>query len=122
MRNACTGDADVIFGNRQFVSDRWGALVIFEHLAFTIAHLEDGFNWPLVLPIQWTVPVPVRSPVAVVPLPESSSSAGAAQQSTSTPEGEGGSMPSPSKNSAVRFAEQANPESSQSEQLPLLRI
>ena len=92
MRNACTGDADVIFGNRQFVSDRWGALVIFEHLAFTIAHLEDGFNWPLVLPIQWTVPVPVRSPVAVVPLPESSSSAGAAQQSTSTPEGEGGSM------------------------------
>ena len=119
MRNACTGDADVIFGNRQFASDRWGALIDFEHLVFTISHLEDGYNWPLVLPIQWTCPVPVRSPEAVVPLPESSSSTDAAQQSASTSEGEGGDVSSPSKISAVRFAEQANPESSQSAQLPV---
>ena len=52
MRNACTGDADVIFGNCQFASGRWGALIDFdsEHLAFTISHLEDGFSWPLVPP------------------------------------------------------------------------
>ena len=78
IRNACTGDTDMIFGNRQFASDRWGALIDFEHLAFTISHLEDGFSWPLVLPIQWTVPVPIRSPVVVVPLSESSSSVDAA--------------------------------------------
>ena len=43
MRNACTGDAEVIFGNRRpFASDRWGALIVFEHLAFTITNLEDG--------------------------------------------------------------------------------
>ena len=119
MRNARTGDADVIFGNRQFASGRWGALIDFEHLVFTISHLEDGYNWPLVLPIQWTCPVPVRSPEAVVPLPESSSSTDAAQQSASTSEGEGGDVSSPSKISAVRFAEQANPESSQSVQLPV---
>ena len=119
MRNACAGGVDVIFGNRQFVSDRWGALIDFEHLAFTIPHLEDGFNWPLVLPIQWIVPVLVRSPAAVVPLPVSSSPAGSVQRSASTPEGEDGSVPSPSKISAVRFAEQENPENSRSSQLPV---
>ena len=29
MRNACTGDAEVIFGNRQLASDRWSALIDF---------------------------------------------------------------------------------------------
>ena len=120
MRNACTGDAEVIFGNRQLASERWGTLIDFEYLVFTITHLEHGCNWPLVLPIQWTVPVPVRSPVADLRLPEPSSSASAARQSTSTSKGEGGGMSSPGKRSAVRFLEHAGPESSQSEQLPVI--
>ena len=57
LRNASTGDAEVLFGNRQFASDRWGAKIDFEGMQFVISDLADGIPEPLIIPMVWTVPV-----------------------------------------------------------------
>ena len=68
LRNASTGDAEVIFANRQFASDRWGAKIDFENMLFVISDLGDGSGKPLSIPMVWTAEVEDRKPVAQVHL------------------------------------------------------
>ena len=53
LQNASTGDAEVIFGNRQGASNAWGTITDLGNMEYTIRQVGDGSPEPLVLDMVW---------------------------------------------------------------------
>ena len=53
LQNASTGDAEVIFGNRQGASNAWGTITDLGNMEYTIRQVGDGSPDPLVLDMVW---------------------------------------------------------------------
>ena len=53
LQNASTGDAEVVFGNRQGASNAWGTIADLGNMEYTIRRVGDGSPEPLILDMVW---------------------------------------------------------------------